>query len=220
MSDKENSATRAPGVLPVQPGGGCCRAAGGPESPARRLLLKAALGAGVALPLADGLLNPALADDAAARARPAEGDLFVYADGDKLGEEIAPADIPLGGPQVQAWAKDPKTGTVRDGSRLNQLLLLRFEPDKLAEQTRAHAAEGIVAYSAICTHAQCPVSEWREDRSVLHCPCHNSEFNPLDGAHVVNGPALRQLAALPVRIADGKLVVAGKFIGKIGNQAG
>jgi nitrite reductase/ring-hydroxylating ferredoxin subunit len=49
--------------------------------------------------------------------------------------------------------------------------------------------------------------------------CHNTEFNLREDGHVVNDPALCQLAALPVRIAGGKLVAAGKFIGKIGNQA-
>jgi rieske iron-sulfur protein len=67
------------------------------------------------------------------------------------------------GPQVLAWPKEPKTNVVRNGSRLNQVLLLRLNPDSLDDQTLPRAANGIVAYSAICTHAQCPVTGWVDE---------------------------------------------------------
>ena len=38
------------------------------------------------------------------------------------------ADLPLGGPQTLAWPMQPANGTVRDGSRLNKVLLLRLDP--------------------------------------------------------------------------------------------
>jgi len=133
------------------------------------------------------------------------------------GETIAPGDVPKGGPQVPAWPMDPSTRVVRDGSRLNQVLLLRLDPSKLDDDTRPRSAEGIVAYSAICSHAGCPVTGWVEEDGVqvLKCFCHNSEYDPHQGARVVFGPAPRHLAALPISIVDGALVAAGKFIGKV-----
>ncbi len=53
---------------------------------------------------------------------------------------------------------------------------------------------------------------------VLHCPCHNSEYDPREAARVVNGPALRALASLPLSLEQGILVVAEPFIGKVGAQ--
>lgn len=55
---------------------------------------------------------------------------------------------------------------------------------------------------------------------MLKCPCHNSEFDPRQGAQVVFGPAPRRLAALPLAISDGTLVVAASFVGKVGAQLG
>jgi Rieske Fe-S protein len=113
---------------------------------------------------------------------------------------------------------------VRKGSRLNELLVVRLDPAELDDETRSRAADGIVAYSAICSHAGCPVTGWLKgaagDNDVLKCFCHNSEFDPRHSAEVVFGPATRRLAALPLEMADGSLTVAAKFIGKVGQQAG
>ena len=37
-----------------------------------------------------------------------------------------------------------------------------------------------------------------------------------DGAKVIGGPAPRRLAALPLKIVDGQLIVAGVFTGRLG----
>ncbi|MDU6672842.1 MAG: Rieske 2Fe-2S domain-containing protein, partial [Bradyrhizobium sp.] len=55
---------------------------------------------------------------------------------------------------------------------------------------------------------------------VFKCMCHNSEYDPRRGAQVVFGPAPRRLAALPLVIKDGALVIAAPFIGKVGGQQG
>jgi len=148
--------------------------------------------------------------------RPQKGDALVFASGPNADKPIPAGDLPEGGPQVLAWASDPATGAVRDGSRLNQVLLVRLPENSLEQPTRERAAGGIVAYSAICSHAQCPVTEWRQEAGLLHCACHNSEYDPRENAKVVNGPATRSLAALPIGLNDGMLVVAGSFIGKVG----
>jgi len=58
------------------------------------------------------------------------------------------------------------------------------------------------------------------DKDVFKCVCHNSEFDPRQGAQVVFGPAQRRLAALPLATADGALTVAATFLGKVGAQPG
>ena len=182
----------------------------------RRRFLQAALAAGIWL----GITDTARADDdnPIADERPQPGDHFVHAEGDLVGKPVAAADIRLNEAPLQVWPIDPATKTVRDGSRLNQVLLLRLDPAGLDEDTAAHAADGIVAFSAICSHAGCPVTGWivgESGKQVLKCFCHNSEYDPRQNAAVVFGPAPRKLAALPLKIADGALTVAGPFIGKV-----
>jgi rieske iron-sulfur protein len=184
----------------------------GPQSAERRAWLTGALASGVAL------WSPcsSLADDPR-MARPQEGDAFVFARGDRARAPVGDMDLALGGPPVLAWPMDPVTKTVRDGSRLNQILLLRLDGSGFDEPTRARAAEGgLVAYSASCTHALCPVTGWHSERRIIHCPCHNSEFDPSNGAKVVFGPAPRPLPALPLKGVGGAPVAAGKFTGKVG----
>jgi Rieske Fe-S protein len=163
-------------------------------------------------------------DEPGSDERPQKDDLLVLTEGEHAGDVIKPQDLKLGGPPVHAWPKDPKTSVVRSGSRLNEILLVKLDPAELDDDTRSHAVDGIVAYSAICSHAGCPVTAWVKqeegDKDVLKCVCHNSEYDPRRSAEVVFGPAPRRLAALPLGIADGSLVVSAKFVGKVGQQAG
>ena len=155
------------------------------------------------------------AQDDPASLRPKEGDLLVKV-GDASATPLAPSQLALGAKQIMAWAMDPETKTLRSGSRLNRVLLLRLDPAKLTAETRARAAEGVVAYTAICTHTGCDVAEWVPDEQILFCPCHESKFDPKDGARVVDGPAPRVLPALPLKVVDGKLVVAKPFTARVG----
>jgi len=182
--------------------------------PLRRGLLLA----GVATAAAGLLPKAGHADDEDPRSkmRPQIGDQFVRFEGDQEGAVIAAEGLQIGADPVIAWALDPATKVVRDGSRLNQVLLVRLDPSSMGPETLAHAADGIVAYSAICTHAQCTVTGWMPELQVLHCACHQSEYDPRHNAQVVAGPAPRPLAALPLKIVDGKPTVAEGFIGKIG----
>lgn len=156
--------------------------------------------------------------------RPQKADIMVFAEGDRAGEVIKPDDLKPGGPPVRAWPKDPGTAVIRKASRLNELVIVRLDPAELDDDTRPRSADGIVAYSAICSHAGCPITAWvkaaQGDKEVLKCVCHNSEFDPRRSAQVVFGPAPRRLAALPLAIADGSLTIAGTFIGKTGAQQG
>jgi Rieske Fe-S protein len=186
----------------------------------RRSLLLTALAGGAFL--AAGRSAAAQGDQPGSDQRPQKGDLLVLSEGDRQGEVVRPGDLTLGGPPVHAWPQDPKSSVIRKGSRLNAIVLIKLDPSELDEETRSRSADGIVAYSLICTHTGCPVSEWVKaeegDKNVLKCPCHNSEFNPRESAQVVFGPAPRRLAALPLAIADGSLTVAATFVGKVGAQ--
>jgi rieske iron-sulfur protein len=185
-----------------------------PGTGSRRELLKAALGVAVA-GLAPGSSS---AQGDPRNARPQTGDRFVYSTGPKKGSAVAPGDLPLGGPHVTAYAQDPATGVVRDGSRLNEVILVRLDPADLTDAARANAPHGYVALSAICTHAGCSDWAWEPGKRMLQCPCHESQFDPKDDARVSGGPATRRLPRLPLKVEDGALVVAGAFVGRVGSD--
>jgi len=173
---------------------------------------RAILQGGIALVVARG---GAHGQDDPAALRPKEGDLLVKV-GDSGATPLTPDNIVTGALQTMAWALDPNDRTVRSGSRLNRILLVRFDPEKLSAETRTRAADGVVAYTAICTHTGCEVIDWLADEQLLHCPCHYTKFDPKDGARVVDGPAPRILPALPLRVVEGRLVVAMPFTTRVG----
>jgi Rieske Fe-S protein len=111
---------------------------------------------------------------------------------------------------------DPAGNTIRKDSRLNRILLMRLDPSTLVGVTKERAADGVVAYSAICPHAGCEVSVWVAEQQILECSCHFSHYNPREAAAVIDGPTPRALAALPLKIVDGKLAVAKPFTGRVG----
>jgi rieske iron-sulfur protein len=127
---------------------------------------------------------------------------------------LAPADIPA--VPLLAWPMDPGQKIVRNGSRLNKVLLVALDPATLVGATRERAAAGVVAYSAICPHAGCEVNVWFAEQQLLECSCHFSHYNPREAAAVIDGPAPRALAALPLDIVDGRLAVAKPFTSRVG----
>jgi Rieske Fe-S protein len=157
----------------------------------------------------------ARAADEAAELPPSPDDHFVFLSGPKKDQVVRLDDLALGGPQIQAYPAAPD-GTIRNGSRLNLVVLARFDPAALKDDTRARAAEGVVAYSAICTHQNCPVNMWSKDRNAFVCSCHGSVFDPRNGAEVIDGPAPRALSSLAVKIKDGVVIVASAFSGRVG----
>lgn len=186
------------------------------KSPIRRRgVLKGmcALGLGVS-----NIARPDETEAEAAALPPQENDRVVHAFGAREGELVAPGDLELGAKQLFAFSMDPATGIVRNGSRLNQMVLVRLDPAWLSEETSARAADGIVAYSGVCTHTGCDITDWNAAENRFQCPCHESQFDPSDGARVVGGPAPWQLAAVPLKLVDGQLTIAGVFIGRVGFQ--
>jgi quinol---cytochrome c reductase iron-sulfur subunit len=106
------------------------------------------------------------------------------------------------------------------------IVLVRLPPGELhlPEELAHYPADGIVAYSKICTHAGCAISLYRaplfqpdEPKPALVCPCHYSTFDPADGGTVLFGPAGRKLPMLPLEIdAKGQLRAAGTFDEAVG----
>jgi ubiquinol-cytochrome c reductase iron-sulfur subunit len=87
------------------------------------------------------------------------------------------------------------------------------------------APDGILAFSKICPHAGCAVSEYRYplypntpgQQPAFTCPCHYSTFLPGRGGELIFGPAGRELPQLPVMIdPEGYLAAAGPFREDIG----
>jgi ubiquinol-cytochrome c reductase iron-sulfur subunit len=99
------------------------------------------------------------------------------------------------------------------------LVRLAQEDLRLRGHLAGYAADGIVAYSKICTHAGFAVSLYRtplfeptEPGPALVCPCHYSAFDPASGGQVLSGPAGRKLPMLPLLVdGGGALRAAGTF---------
>lgn len=63
----------------------------------------------------------------------------------------------------------------------------------------------IKAFTAVCPHQGCLVSEVVENEII--CPCHDSRFSAIDGA-VIQGPATEGLAAASVVVQGDSIVLA------------
>ena len=147
----------------------------------------------------------ARAQDDPVAARPKPGDVLVR-DGDDSRKPLTPADLADNAKPTAAWAMEPATGVVRSGSRFNRLMVGRL-------------GDQVFAFTAICTHDGCDVTEWLSEEHMLSCPCHFTKFDPKDGGRVKDGPAPRALPQLPLAVADGKLVVSGPFTSRVGFES-
>jgi rieske iron-sulfur protein len=179
-------------------------------SSSRRSLLTGAL----ALALAP--ISPAFAQANARMVKPRPDDVLAFADGDRKGQQVLVADIVEGEQPRFAYPMEPATRTVRDGSRVNLVLLVRVKDEALSERTRPRAADGVVGYSAVCTHYGCQVTVAHPNGHAVICNCHGSTFDTGNNGEIVVGPATRRLASLPLKAVDGALVVAAGFSGQLG----
>lgn len=176
-----------------------------PPDAGRRSLL-AAGAAAVLVPV------PALAQSAR---KPEPGDRLAFQADDRKDQPIKPADLVVGAAPTLAYPVDPQTGKTLV-SRVNLLTVVRLKPDALKPTSAKNAADGIVAFSAVCTHYGCPVTTLHPSQTQVVCNCHGSVFDAADRGTVTQGPATRRLAMLPLALKDGVLVVDGRFDGPIG----
>jgi Rieske Fe-S protein len=153
--------------------------------------------------------------------RPKKGDWLVVAEAGELEGKVVKLDmLTVGGAMVNAWPVDAETKTTRSKSRFNKLVVVRVEPDKLDKTTLAKSVEGVIAFSAVCTHQACAVTGWIPEDAMLGCPCHGSLFSVGEGGKVLGGPARKKLPILPLAVdADGTLTVAESFTAKVGPAA-
>ena len=176
-----------------------CSTAARVNAPRRRVIRIAA--AGLAAPLAFAAW-PA--------AESLAGDRLVEEDAEGAPAPLRVADLKPGKPMV-AFPFDAKRNAARDDSRLNKIVLIRLPEADMSTETRARAAGGVLAYSAVCTHQACDVKTWLSKEKALVCYCHSSKFALLDGGAVIAGPASRALPAIPLALDGDHLVIAGAF---------
>ena len=194
-------------------GCGCGCACGSPDA-RRRQPLGNALKLAAAAPLIAAL--PAAAQEAPSRGKdPQVGDKLAFMVGPKQGQEILPEDMKVGEPPVLAYPMDPASGQVLV-SRAGLLTLVRLDPKDLQPASAKNAADGVVAFSSLCTHYGCPVTTLHPSQTQIVCNCHGSVFDAGNRGAVTQGPATRRLAMLPLEIRDGALFVSGAFDGPIG----
>ena len=108
------------------------------------------------------------------------------------------------------------TQTVAD----SVVLLVRLRPGQTVRPRAGQQDFGwqdYVAYSKICTHAGCPASLYEQQTGRLLCPCHQSQFDLLQDAKPVFGPAARPLPKLAITVDDeGYFVARSDFKEAIG----
>jgi len=180
------------------------RADGGDETPdkERRSLLRflggafAAVGAAVVFPIRS--LGPHPSDDLR-ETDFAKGVRLVTVDG---------APVKTGQLGVGELLTVFPEGNTRAGD--SPTLLIRYDEDKFlpAAGRAGWVADGMVAYSKICTHAACAVGLYQNVTGLLLCPCHQSTFDVNNACIPTFGPATRPLAQLPIAIDSEGFVVA------------
>jgi ubiquinol-cytochrome c reductase iron-sulfur subunit len=153
-----------------------------------------------------------------------KGELFRtgWADGVRLmtGDRrlIRPGDLEAGGIATVFPATEDglSTQVVAD----SVVLLIRLRPGQDPRPRPGQESFGwqdYLAYSKICTHAGCPASLYEQQTGRLLCPCHQSQFDLLQDAKPVFGPAARPLPKLPITVDDeGYFVATSDFKEAIG----
>ena len=129
---------------------------------------------------------------------------MIYADG----RRVSPSDMQAGG-----LATVFPVGYVNDASSPTLLIRLRPGQHVTARKNQSGFQWGdFVAFSKICTHAGCPASLYEQQTGRLLCPCHQSQFQVLEDAKPVFGPATRSLPKLPlgVEVVDGRQFFVAK----------
>jgi ubiquinol-cytochrome c reductase iron-sulfur subunit len=136
---------------------------------------------------------------------------------DPTGEPIRAADLTIGSVAHIMPEGIEDTEHPLDERAKAAVLVVRLNPDDLAEESREGAFDGIVAYSKICTHMGCPVALYEQQTHHLLCPCHQSTFDLTANCKVIFGPARRPLPQLPITVdAEGYLVAKDGFSEAVG----
>jgi ubiquinol-cytochrome c reductase iron-sulfur subunit len=137
---------------------------------------------------------------------------IVYSDWRRVSpDDLEPGAIATVFPGVREKNTYGKDGVTDAAS---PTLLIRLRPGQKVKPRKGQAHFGwpatnpeYIAFSKICTHAGCPASLYEQQTGRLLCPCHQSQFQVLEDAKPVFGPATRSLPKLPIAVevgADGR----------------
>jgi ubiquinol-cytochrome c reductase iron-sulfur subunit len=124
---------------------------------------------------------------------------------------VSPDDLEPGGIATVFPGVHAEVGGVNGvTSASSPTLLIRLRPGQKVQARKGQASFGwpannpeYVAFSKICTHAGCPASLYEQQTTRLLCPCHQSQFEVLEDAKPVFGPATRSLPKLPLDVVTG-----------------
>lgn len=161
------------------------------------------------------LISAAIADpNEADAAKPPErlplqaGDRVQLIKGDLKDQFVKPELLEVSAKPLEAFPFDPAANVIRRKWRLNRLLVVRLDPAEMDPPTRERSVDGILVYSALCTHRTCTIKSWKQEERILRCHCHLSEFAALSEGSVLSGPARRQLPMVPLALDDEGFIVA------------
>jgi rieske iron-sulfur protein len=147
---------------------------------------------------------------------PQKGDKLVFDAGPEDGKPLTVAGVAAATGVVVAVPVNA-SGAKKNASRFSKIALVQLKPEEIQDDIKANTVDGIVAFSAICTHQGCTINAFNPTSRHLECFCHHSEFSPSEGGSVAHGPAKKRLPLLPLAKGDGgALIVAGEFTGKPG----
>jgi ubiquinol-cytochrome c reductase iron-sulfur subunit len=135
-------------------------------------------------------------------------------------EDLAAGSIATVFPYKRSWSEKQMHDALRASD--SPVMLIRLHPEQAAQVVQRKGQVGFnygdfYAYSKICTHLGCPASLYEAQTARLLCPCHQSQFNMLEYAKPVFGPATRALPQLHISVNDeGYFYAKGDFIEPVG----
>lgn len=185
-----------------------------PEGASRRAVIGAATTLlGVAVATSANIAAAAKKKDKSPNAQPLQaGDKLMITSGKLKNQLLKPDMLKVAGRPLTAYPYDAENDILRKKYRLNRILVLKLDPGEMSEETKAASVEGVLAYSAVCTHKACTIKSWKEKQRHLRCHCHLSEYAALNKGKVMSGPAQTSLPLVPLTLdADGVVTAADGF---------
>jgi len=148
---------------------------------------------------------------------PKTHDTFVYIDGPNKGKDVKTAEIVLDVSPIPVQAKDGETGEVRESEK-STVLLYRVNAETIPLEWRSDSADGILAYSAVCTNDATLIGPKDFDSASKQVTCSTckTQYDLINGAEVKGGPGTRALPQVPVADHDGLLRISHGIISWVG----
>ena len=125
---------------------------------------------------------------------------------------VGPEDLAAGGMVTvfpyRESEKDDKEALSEALKRAdNPVMLIRLRPDDASRVVKHQGQEDynygdFYAYTKVCSHLGCPTSLYEQRTNRILCPCHQSQFDALNYAKPIFGPATRKLAQLPIAVDE------------------